>query len=82
MKWVGKWIDTMLDLEGGQKDNAGVPLSHAQGFGLYPEDSKEPLKDSKLASGEISFIFFYKKGGTFRGPMSQRSPISQNIFPM
>lgn len=25
MKWVGKWIDTMLSLEGGQKDNTGVP---------------------------------------------------------
>lgn len=61
MKWVGKWIDTMLDLEGGQKDSAGVPLSHAQGFGLYPEGSKEPLKDSKLASGEICFIFLQKK---------------------
>lgn len=55
-------------------------VSHAKGFGLYPKGSKEPLKDSRLGNGKVHFIF-YKQGGIFRGPV-ERSPMSQNIFPM
>lgn len=70
---TGEGVDTMLNLEGGQKARLEDRVSHSKGLGL-----RETAEGFSLGSGEISFIF-YKEAGILRGPI-ERSPMSPNLF--